>query len=363
MMKWLVVAAAVSLSAPAAASTDAVSPAREYAEMVLLLSQSDFEIRLAAKSIYYAGGKQQALMDVLAEVTWQACSGKESVVPDTLAWLSKALGVSGQNRYAGVLDYCLSRMTNGNLVKHLKAARDNLQGTATSSFEGGRVNLANLRSSPDWAPGAATKTHLNREFDALREGRSLEEIMRLFGRPQQVHGTNVEGRSVGRMVRIRTSQDMIVYEYQDLGALHFGYDEAIRHWTLGGGTTRSGLVWIRGAGRFGPATDLIAEGDIGELEQIVKQLRNQERIDRATLDLIATRIYRSHLETDNDLADQLARLCQILGNSGDGRYKKFLGKIESVAADKTLRRHAGKAADRLPGGVAEQFMPWTGKYL
>jgi hypothetical protein len=86
-------------------------------------------------------------------------------------------------------------------------------------------------------------------------------------------------------------------------------------------------------------------------------LQKRYPIERATLDRVADRIYQSHLDPDDALADTLAHLCRILAKSGDGRYKPLLLEVSDRAAERTLRKHAGKAANELPDTSDEKYVP------
>ena len=358
MKVWLVVVLCCSLVPATNAAPPAEIMGREYAETLLLLSQSDFDVRLAAKSLYRAGSERQSMLDLLAEVTWMACAGKRKLHLDAFAWSVKTLGSSEQARYAGLLDFCLANMSDEKSQKYLRQARANLQGTAASLFHGGTLDVAQVRERLQKRSRPRAAGQAESRFDGVHKGQSLNEIYATFGQPDAVSGVNIPGRAIGHgPVQVRTSRDMIVFDYGGLGAVRFAYDEAGADWLVAEATSDKGLYWSNGGGRFGSFDDFVATGDDGDLREVVKLLRKRDRIERSTLDRVADRIYQLRVDPDDDLADTLAWLCRILGDSGDGRYKQMLAEVADSGGDKTLRRHAGKAADRLPKTTEPAYVP------
>ncbi len=338
---------------------------REHSEAILLLSQSDFDVRLAAKSLNRLSSNRQDILDLLAEVTRTACSGNRKMNPDTLSWLAKALGNTKQARYAGLLDYCLANVTGKNTIKHLKQARDSLEGTTTDSFEGGKIDLEQMRARLLKKAGPGSLNQVAKRFGEVLKGQSLDEVYSILGTPNDVSGVNVpKGRAGRGSVQIRLSEDMIVFAYSGSGTIRFSFDDAKdkNNWLLTEAKSDKGLIWKQLDGKFVTInelikTDLITTGDASELREIVYHLRKQESIGRDILDRSADRIYRSRLEPGEELADALAWLCKIIAKSGDGRYKQLLLEVSNTATNNKLRKYASKAANDLPEDSEEQYVP------
>ena len=183
---------------------------RDHAHAMLLLSQSDFEVRLGAKSLTRFESNPAGVLDLAAEVTWTACSGNRKMDPDTLAWLAKALAKTKQPRFAGLLDSCLANPTYDKAKKHLKLARDAVGGDATNSFEGGKLDLSQIRARLTKKGDSTSRNQLAKRFDDLRGGQTtVDEVYSVFGRPDNVSGKNIPSNKVGFMfVKVRTSDDM-----------------------------------------------------------------------------------------------------------------------------------------------------------
>lgn len=330
---------------------------REYAETMLLLSESDFDVRLAAKVLYRPGPRRQASLDLLAEVMWTTCSGKRKMEADALSWSAKALGASGQARYAALLDYCLANVNNDKSFKYLSEARSNLDGKATASFVGGKINLVQVRDQL-LKSSRPRSGQVEGQFDALRKGRSIDEIYAAFGRPDAVQGETVTGRKMGHgPVQIRESWDTIAFKYDGAGTVRFRYDESSSDWRVADATSEKDLYWSKGGGRFGTLDEWIATGDEDDMIKVSELLRHQDQVARSTLDRVADRIYELRVDPDDELSDSLAYLCKVLAKSEDGRYKKFLEEVGDTAGDKTLRRHARRAAGTLPDSAEPAYVP------
>lgn len=354
---FLMLFCSVLLAGPGVASAGELS-GYEYSEAMLLLNPTDFDVRLAAKSIHRLSRDRADIMDLVAEVTWTVCSGKRKMDPGTLSWLAKTLGRSKQARYAGLLDACLSSITDPKTLKYMQQARDALEGTATNPFVGGQMDLAAMRARLPQKAGPASRSQLAMQFAELHFGQPLNEVYSALGTPTDVSGSNIGGNKVGFIfVKVRTSEDMIVFGYKDIGTINFYYDGDKAIWLLSDASSDKGLLWNWQTGHFGTLSDLIARGGVIDLREVMKRLSTQKNIDRDTLDHIAERIYRSRNETDGVLADTLAKLCYVIEKTRDGRYKQVLLDVSDTAETSTLRKHSGRVAKNLPDTTDANYVP------
>lgn len=352
----LIVGGFLGFAVPTAGAQDFTG--REYAEAKLLLSESDFEVRLAAKSLYRMGTTRAEIPDLAAEAIWTACSGSRQMHLDALAWLIKAVGNTKQGRYAPLMDYCLSRLTDEKTVKYLKEAKANLPPPTGPAFEGGKGTAAKIRDRLQAQVAALPAAQREKQFEALRRDQSLDDVIASLGAPDEIRAINVPGNRVGHLyVKVRTSQDLMVLSYQDLGTIRFIFDEGRSNWSLVDIDSAKGLNWNVQEGQLATMRDLIATGGPKDLLKVAKYLNRQVDVDRDVLDQVAERIYRSRSETDDDLSDALAHLTKVIGKRRDGRYKKMLLDVADTAASRTLRKHAGKTAESLPDPSGEIFVP------
>ena len=351
---YFLIGPAVAIAAP----TQTVN-GREYVEKKLLLSESDYAIRLAAKSIRHQDASHRALWDTLAEVAWDACSGNRVLESDTLAWLAKAIGASKQTRYTSVIDYCTSKTTDEKVIKYLAAAKEEIGGSAAAdAFKGGKINLAQLRAhlANDIQPLPRNET--TARFAALHERQSENDVFAALGRPDDVGGISVpKGTAGGWHFRVRYSQDMMVWTYTGLGEIRFGYDDEANDWLLATVTSKRGLYWSGERGRLVPMEEVIATNDPEELREIARYLVKRDDLTRPVLDSVADRIYRSRLDPSKDVGEALAYLCKVITQSRDGRYKPMMVEISEITPNKKLKKYSIAAADALPDPTGEKFVP------
>jgi len=332
---------------------------REHAHAMLLLSQSDDAVKLAAWSLYHVGSRRRDIFDLLAEVTWTACSGNRTMDSDTLSWLGKTLGNTKQARYAGLLDFCLSKAKDEKTKKYMKQARDNLAGTTSDFFEGGKIDLREAHARLTKKASLTSRDQISRNFDDLRQGQALEEVYSILGQPNEVSATTVPGRKVGipGVGRFRTEYDSIALGYSELGTVRFAYQEGQTDWKVADVKSVKGLFWSTIDGHFVTFDEQITSGDGLHLREIAWYLIEQDRVQKDILDRVAQRIYRSRQEKDGLLVDGLAWLCRAIAKSGDGRYKQFLLEVSNSAATSKLRSYASKTASSLKGTPEDSFVP------
>ncbi len=332
---------------------------RDHAHAMLLLSQSDKDVRLAAWSLYHVGSKRQDIFDLLAEVTWTACSGNRTMDSDTLSWLGKTLGNTKQPRYAGLLDFCLSKAKDEKTKKYLKQARDNLGGTTSDFFEGGKMDLREAHARLTKQASLTSRHQISKNFDDLRQGQALEEVYSILGPPNEVSATTVPGRKVGipGIGSFRIGSDRLVIGYSELGTIRVAYQEGQTDWKVADAKSAKGLFWSPNDGHFVTVNDQITSGDGLHLREIAGHLVEQDSLEKDILDRVAERIYRSRQEKDEQLVDGLAWLCRVIAKSGDGRYRQFLLEVSDSAANNKLRNYASKTASSLKGTPGDSFIP------
>jgi len=332
---------------------------RAYVETALLLSHSDFDVRLGAKVVERAGtAGRQAALDLIAEVAWNVCSGKQTMSTDAISWLAKVLGNTKQARYAGLLDYCLSTQTDKKVIKYLTLARGSLEGVAEHPFEGGKTDLEQQRANLAKSSSLAAQKQVARQFEALHRDQTLDEVFTAVGRPGRISGVSVPRGAVGHAyVKVKTSEDMIEFTYVGLGTVRFAYSESQANWLLDVAQGVSPLYWSKLEGRFATLYELVNSDDERELREVARYMLKQNGIEKALLNRVADRIYRSRLDTNEEMADSLAWLSKVLARSRDGRYRKLLFDVSNTAASKKLRKYALQAATELPASTEADYVP------
>lgn len=348
-----------SLAANAAVPTG--TSGREYAETMLLFSDRDFDVRLGAKSVSRQGSRNEPMFDLLAEIAWSACSGKRRLNSDTLAWLARAIGESKQGRYARLVDDCLAKVTDKASIKHFTLAKTALADSPTSNpFVGGNMDLNKIRDDIIKNRKANPAEPLARPlFDGLKGEQRLDDVYAKLGSPDRISGISVPRGKAGFLyVKIKMSDDQLVFSYPGLGEVRFGFDESTGDWLLVDAKSSSGLYWLAREGRFATLADVITSGDEQDLRQVTKLLMKQRHyVNPTLLDRVADRIHHSQAEPDGDMADTLAHMCKLLGRSRNGKYKPLMREVSEKAAHSTLRKYATLAADALPDSGEGRYVP------
>lgn len=252
MFSRLVLALSVVCTTAASAQASPEFTNREYSELMLLLNQRDFDVRLAAKSLFRHGSDRQDVVDLFAEVTWTACSGSRKMSPDALSWLAKALGNTKNARYAKLLDFCLAKVTDKKIIKYVTQARGDLSSTDVDPFEGGKMDLSEIRAHLTKKRGSTTRKVLREQFLDLHRDQTLDEIYSVFGVPDDISGVNVpRSRKAGHLyVHVTVSDDMMALRYSGLGTIRFAYSSNDANWLVAEADCDNGPFWGVGEGRF-----------------------------------------------------------------------------------------------------------------
>lgn len=347
-----------SVTANAAISTS--TSGREYTEAMLLFSENEFDIRLGAKSLNRQNSKNESMFDMLAEIAWSACSGKRKMQPDTLAWLAKSIGQSKDGRYASLVDDCLAQVTDKAPIKHFTEAKKTLAASPTQNpFVGGKLDLdkarADLIKNRKKGPADGVARTL---FEDLKTDQRLEDVYSKLGAPEKISAINVpRGKAGVGFVKIKLSDDRIVFHYPGLGEATFGYDSSAADWLLINAKSTNELQWLEHDGRFATKMDVITDGGARDLRQLTKMLMKQNSpIETTLLDRVADRIYHSQME-DGEMVDPLAHMCKLLGKSNNGKYKQVMREVSEKAVHATLRKYAQRAADSLPDPSEANYVP------
>lgn len=204
-MKYLLLAIFTLLFSATSQATDSVS--QRYIDQ--LSSGDKVIIKQVAVNIYRTGLNDTEVLDVSAEVLLERYPTAVDSDIDTLAWLSKALGSSGNPRYHTTLKEVANSNAHGKLRKYAKKALSQVGGPSGEQYVKGTINLAVLHNAeqPKRTSAvattrtptphvSATKSSSRTGFDAVRVGMSIQEAYDLAGPP--THTARVRGK--GRLL-------------------------------------------------------------------------------------------------------------------------------------------------------------------
>jgi hypothetical protein len=115
-------------------------------------------LRQTSENMYNTSYSNTEVLDVLAEVTLEKYpqTGADFSTVDTVAWMCRALGASGNNRYRSLLEKISDDKTvHRKLRAHCEKAAKQLPKGNSNSYIAGTVNLELLRNPPPPPPPPA----------------------------------------------------------------------------------------------------------------------------------------------------------------------------------------------------------------
>ena len=146
---WLL--AMTAMIAPVFAELTAVD--KQYIEQ--LIKGGPGTLRQVAENMYNTGYRNVEVLDVMAEVVLEKypLTGGEFSSVDSIAWMCRALGASGNNRYRPVLEKVSDDKTvHRKLRGHCEKASKQMPKGAENSYVAGTVTLELLRYPPPPPP-------------------------------------------------------------------------------------------------------------------------------------------------------------------------------------------------------------------
>ena len=159
MNRQLFVSAFLGLFASSACFA-ALSPSdQSYVDR--LIKGGPSSLREAAETMYNSSANNPELLDIAAEVLLEKypLAGDSRDAVDASAWLCRAIGNSGNNRYKVVLDKVADdKSVHRRLRGYCEKAAKQLAKGATNSYVAGTVNLELLRNPPPPPPPPAPAT-------------------------------------------------------------------------------------------------------------------------------------------------------------------------------------------------------------
>ncbi|TFG87491.1 MAG: hypothetical protein E4H19_02000 [Chromatiales bacterium] len=172
----------------------------------MLASGGVSSVQRGAEEIYNQGISDQELLDVAAEVLAQNYNKNTTgeTFVDSMSWVCRALGNTGNGRYKALLDDVASKAGARKLKKHCTKGSRNLP-SVVEPYAVGSVNLDNYKSggaagsAPATAAAPVTGTPTpsrNVDFTKIRTGMTMEEVESLIGPP-----TAMNSRMTGKAWR------------------------------------------------------------------------------------------------------------------------------------------------------------------
>lgn len=228
MNKIATLATALTLAGTALQANALDASGQRYVNQ--LVQGGPVSIREAAQSIYHSNYRDTETLDVAAEVLLQKYrTASDNTTSDALAWVCKALGVSGNGRYKPVLDEVVANANNRKLDRHCENAADSLS-PGGAPYTAGSVNLdayRNGKGQPASSAPVAAVAQGSGSFGDIRNGMSMDEVNALLGAPSATysHQTgkawipfNFKGKDVARVVALYKGKGRITFSQESVYA-------------------------------------------------------------------------------------------------------------------------------------------------
>lgn len=314
----------------------------------LLLSDQPEEVRLAARAIGRAPLNDERILDTMAADLWRLrYLHQDKLVSDTLSWLAKDLGLSGNVRYRAFLLRCRQEFnSNEKLLNYIDEALEKLPEDAIAdelSFDPDKF---------DFVAAAAAVKALQTQYPAsgmavsdIPATTSLQDALSKLGLPTSIDAS-IRRESAGHFASWEASYLRIWYPGS--GGIRFTYEkdgdggwQVLDHWPIL--TTHP----IRYAGKDWGLAYALWTTDRVLLRETAQRMYRTRTLDKAALDVIADRLWLSMEMPDPAFSDAYAWLIKVLELSQSARYKPLMRELIAKSPDKKVVRYAQDAVNKL----------------
>ena len=210
------------------ASTLALAPALTIAldesgkyYLTLMTQGGPQSIRRAAQGVVQSGEKSTEVLDVLAEILLQNARQPGNTYIDAMAWVTKALGGSGNPRYrSALLEVSKDKAVHKKTRKYAKKAMKQVGKAEAEQYVKGTIDLAAKRA--EYAAAEETEVAASGDYKPITSaviGMNQNEVITLCGPPTTTtsHMTgkafkpfNFRGNDTLRTILIYKGQGRIV---------------------------------------------------------------------------------------------------------------------------------------------------------
>ena len=337
---------------PSLALADSQQDLNRYIYNSLLLSDQPEEIRMAARAAGRASLDDVAILDTMAANLWRyRYLHKDKLVVDTLSWLAKDLGLSGNPRYRTLLLQCRNEFSgNEKLLNYIDEALEKLPAhdiPGEQSFDIEKFDFVKVAESLKTlqAQYPATGTPVT-DIPATT---SLREALSKLGLPAAIDASI---RRESAMHFASWDASYLRIWYPNSGGIRFTYEkedgagwQALDHWPIL--TSHP----IRYTGKDWGLAYALWTTDRVLLRETAQRLYRSRVSNTEVLDVIADRLWLSMEMPDPAFSDAYAWLIKVLELSQKFRYKLLLRELIAKSPDKKVVRYAEDAVNKVNAGA------------
>ncbi len=323
---------------------------------LLLASPNTDDVKMGANSIAEDGVKLPALLDLVAERMCMYVHGaadsdmdmdaKRNL--DTVSWLAKALGGSGDAKYRPFLEEALAKTTQDNNREDINEALGELPAaTPGAAYEPSCPTLADFRAQA--LAGRSPAKVSFKDASGFKPGDTLDAVIAKLGSP-----------TTARYYMYQTSHFLIHIHHENiqisyLGAATFHFDDEDGAWRIIRVFENAADPAVDPASPDAELLDGVLSGSKDVVSDTGDRMDDQNLYPTDVLDAAARRFWYQRDTSDEDTLDALGEVGDILSDSKNPRYRTLLTQVSQQAKEKRLRKYASKALANLAPGDAEQL--------
>lgn len=324
---------------------------------MLLASPNMDDVKMGAVGIQEGGVKLPALLDLVAERMCMYVHGdadsdldmdaKRNL--DTVSWLAKALGGSGDAKYRPFLQEALAKTTRDKNKKYINEALGELPAAMPgAAYEPSCPSLTDFR-----AQALAGHTPAKLVFDdasGFKAGDTLDAVLAKLGSPTTAHYYQY---SVWHPFVGHINSDDIQISY--LGAATVEFDDDDGTWHLIRVVENAVDPAVDATNPDVDLLDRLLSGSKDVVSAATDEIGDKKLYPAGILDVAARRLWFQRDTSDKDTLDALGDICDMLGDSKNPRYRTLLTQVSQQAKEKKLQKYTSEALAELPAGDAEQL--------
>lgn len=323
---------------------------------LLLASPNTDDVKMGANAIQEDGVKLPALLDLVAErmcmyVHAAADSDMDMDAKrnlDTVSWLAKALGGSGDAKYRPFLEEALAKTTQDNNREDINEALGELPAaTPGAAYEPSCPTLADFRAQA--LAGRSPAKVSFKDASGFKPGDTLDAVIAKLGSP-----------TTARYYMYQTSHFLIHIHHENiqisyLGAATFHFDDEDGAWRIIRVFENAADPAVTPTSPDAELLDGVLSGSKDVVSDTGDRMDDQNLYPTDVLDAAARRFWYQRDTSDEDTLDALGEVGDILSDSKNPRYRTLLTQVSQQAKEKRLRKYASKALANLVAGDAEQL--------
>jgi hypothetical protein len=324
---------------------------------LLLASPNTDDVKMSANAIQEDGVKLPALLDLVAErlcmyVHADADSDMDMDAKrnfDTVSWLAKALGGSGDARYRPFLEQALAKTKQDKNKEYINEALAELPAaTPGAAYEPSCPSLADFRAQA--LAGRIPAKVSFKDASGFKPGDTLDAVIAKLGSP-----------TTARYYMYQTSHFLLHIHHENiqisyLGAATFDFDDdGNGTWSITRAFENAADPAVTPTSPDAELLDGVLSGSKEEVSDTGDRMEDQKLYPTDVLDAAARRFWYQRDTSDEDTLDALGQVGDILSDSKNPRYRTLLTQVSQQAKEKRLRKYASKALANLAPGDAGQL--------